>query len=414
MAYDLGVWELLKDLPPPDPISGSGTSIPTSCVGATPAQLSLARDQIIATVVNAKDQVLAALPDVSALATKADLSAATTQILAAIAIISATPPATSGFATVDGTQFAKLQDAANAVTSGGTVLIHGEMKDQNASAAFPVSCNIVGTASGKLTWTLGTSVNMAFGKGLIVCSGLNQTYLVDGLELNGARVSSANGAGVRGDGAAQITVQNCNIHDNEDGVLSVANVQFYYGNTFKNNGNASGGGHNLYVNSTTVAEVTAEGNTFYTALVGNQFKSRAKKTTFRHNTVAELDGACSWQIDIPNGGDVLIEKNVVEQGPNAQNRNMISYGPEGLTADGRVNSLSVLDNIIVNDHAQVAWGINIWPAAIPESLDVSGNTWVGPFAAYVVNGTMDGTNVTYPDRVSAGLGVYPVIPGVPA
>lgn len=404
-------------LPPPSSASSTATPVPTSCVGVTPSQLETAlsaqTDTIQAMLTALKTDIL------NVVATNTALHSSTNEILTAIADISCggsttpTPPPdpNAGYAVVNGTQYAKLQDAANAVPTGGTVTIHGEMRDQNATAGFARSCTIIGTAGAKLTWTLGTTVNMALGKGLIVCSGLGQTYLVDGIELTGARVASLNGAGVRGDGAAQITVQNCNIHDNENGVLSIANIQFYYGNTFKNNGNGAGNTHGIYVSSGNVAEVTAEGNTFYANREGNQFKSRAKKNTFRRNMVAELDGACSWQVDMSNGGDVLIEKNVIEQGPNAANRNLVSYAPEGLLADGRINALAFRDNILINDHSLEAWGLDIRNQ--PATVELVRNTFVGLFAAHVVNGTLDGTNLIYADRAAAGYAAYPFLPGVP-
>jgi hypothetical protein len=363
---------------------------------------------------------IAAIPVPSGWATPTDLDALKAELLAAIdaprMIVPAAsvPPApVAAYAKVNGVQYPKLLDAANAVPTGGVVEIYGHMLDLNATAGFPRSCTIRGmTPDAKLEWTLGTSERMALGKGLIVCYGIGQTYLIENLELCGARVTDSNAAGVRGDQVASVTVQNCNIHDNENGVLSIADRLFLYGNTFKNNGNSAGNAHGVYVNSAAVLETVAENNAFYTALVGNQFKSRAKRTVFRQNTVAELDGVCSWQIDISNGGDVLIEKNVIEQGPNAQNRNMVSYGPEGLTVDGRVNSLAFRDNWMINDHAMDAWGLNIFN--LPTSLEIARNTFVGQFAATVVNGTPDSTNLIHADRAAAGLAAYPALPTVPA
>jgi hypothetical protein len=399
---------------PPTP-SSSSTSTPVSCVGVTLSQLEatllVQTDTIQAMLAALKTDIL------NVVATNNALQSSTNQILDAISDISCggsvTPDPNAGYAVVSGTQYVKLQDAADAVVSGGTVMIHGEMLDQNATAGFSASCNIVGTASAKLTWTLGTSVNMALGKGLIVCRAVDPAavFHIENIELTGARVSGANGAGVRGDGCAQITVKNCNLHDNENGVLSAAKALFLYGNVFKNNGNASGTSHGVYVNDTNVNEVTAEDNTFYAAIQGNQFKSRAKKTVFRRNTVAELDGACSYQIDISNGGDTLIEKNVIEQGQNAVNRNIVSYAPAVPIADGRVDILAFLDNWVINDHVSGAWGVTIFNP--PTTLEIARNTFVGPFTEYVVNGSLDSTNQVYADRAASGLADYPALPGVP-
>jgi hypothetical protein len=414
--------------PPPPP--------PPSTEWATPTDVALARDAVLGQLGIVRNEILAACSDLNkaVVLTKneiltaiaglkftgdwaklTDLAAAKAEILAAIADIQTTPPPSTdaGYAMVGSVKYTDLRQAALAVSDGGVVEIYGVMSDLNASAGFLNGCTIRGmTPDAKLEWTLGTAERMAFGKGLIVCTGVGKTYVVENLELTGARVVDRNGAGVRGDLAASVTIQNCNIHDNENGVLSIADRLFLYGNTIKNNGNTVGNAHGVYVNTTSVLEVVAEGNTFHAALIGNQFKSRAKKTVFRQNTVAELGGSCSWQIDLSNGGDCLIEKNIIEQGPNAQNRNIVSYGPEGLTADGRVNNLAFRDNWVINDHALDSWGLNIFN--LPNTLEIARNTFVGRFAAPVVNATPDSTNLIHADRAAAGLAAYPALPEVPA
>jgi hypothetical protein len=411
--------------PPPPPVADCATpqdvvaardaiiaALPSASNAPVLAAIAGAQNTILNTMAADKSAILAAASaDKSAVL--AALSATKAEILAAISAIQIPAPSPStGYVKIGAVQYDSLAVAAAEAGAGALVEIYGELRDLDASAAFLNSCDIVGmTPDAKLNWTLGTSQRMAFGKGHIVCAGAGQTYVVENLELTGARVTSLNGAGVRGDNAALITVRNCNIHDNEAGVLSIATAQRYFGNTFKDNGNS--GSHHIYANLASVDDVLIEGNTFYTAKVGNQIKSRAKKTVIRQNTIAELDGSCSWQIDISNGGDVLIEKNVIEQGPSASNRNMISYGPEGVPVDGRVNALVVSGNVLINDNPQVAWGVNIFnqPTAAPQ---ITGNTFVGPFDQYVVNGALDATNVTFASRADAGFAAYPALPGVPA
>jgi hypothetical protein len=385
--------------PPPPP--------PSDC--ATVSDLLAARDYIVANFPTG----MASAAQVSALEANviAAIIAAKQEILAALA---APPPEPQGYVKIGAVQYDSLADAAAAASAGALVEIYGGLRDLKATAAFPRSCTILGmTPDAKLEWTLGVTQPMANGKGLIVCTAYDPTsvFTVENLELCGAKVSDANGAGVRGDGCAQITVRNCYIHNNENGVLSVAKRQFYYGNTLRNNGYPDGQAHGVYVNDPGVDEVTAENNTLYAAVVGNQFKCRAKKLTFRHNLVAELDGSCSWQVDIPNGGDALVEFNVIEQGPNAQNTNLVSYGFNGLPADGRVNNLAFRDNIVINDNAANAGGIVIFNQ--PAALEVVRNSWVGAFSQHVTGHALDATNAVHADRAAAGMLAYPALPGVP-
>jgi hypothetical protein len=71
----------------------------------------------------------------------------------------------------------------------------------------------------------------------------------------------------------------------------------------------------------------------------------------------------------------------------------------------------VQDNIVINDHTN-ADGINLFNQ--PDSLTITRNTFVGTFGRYVVNATMDSTNLTHADRAAAGLAAYPFLPEVPA
>jgi hypothetical protein len=423
---------------PPLPSSGTGTTTPSfSCTGVTYDQLlgalaALKTDilNVVATnnaLSSVRNELLAAIAGINPTgdwAKPADLEALKTELLAAInaprtLIVGGSappPPAAQGYVKIGAVQYDKLSDAAAEIVPGSVVEIYGHLKGLAATAAFLKSCDIVGmTPDAWLEWDLGITERMAFGKGLIVCNGIGNVYTVSNIRLSGARTSDANGAGVRGDQVSSITLQNCNIHDNENGILSLADVHSFIGNTFADNGNAWGTAHHIYVSffsDIVPSLVTATGNIFLAAKVGNQFKSRAKKTIFSHNLVAELDGSCSWQMDFSNGGEVLVEKNVIEQGPNAQNRNMVSYAPEGLPADGRVNTLAFNDNVVINDHAQNGWMVNI--VNQPTTIEAERNIIVGPFAAYLFNGPALATsNAVYLDRAAAGFAAYPFLPEVP-
>jgi hypothetical protein len=387
--------------PEPPPSSSTSTSTPTvSCTGVT-------YDQLLGALATLKTDIL------NVVATNSALYSVRDELLAAIEDISCAPASTplTSYASVNGTHYAKLADAAAAVPLNGVVEIYGELRDLNATAAFTRSCTIRGmTPDAKLNWTLGTTQAMALGKGLVVCEAAGGVFLVENLELCGAKTPDSTGAGVRGStGTAQLTVRNCNIHDCENGVLATSTVQFYYDNTFLNNGNAAGSAHGIYVNSANVNEVTAERNSFGAAIVGHHFKCRAKKLTFRQNMVAELDGACSRQMDISNGGDCLIEKNVFEQGPNALNNGFIGYAPEGLPADGRVNQFVFRDNILVNDYTS-AIGVRLYNPVTFE--EVVRNSFVA-VSTPAVNLILDATNTIYADRAAAGYAAYPFLPEVP-
>lgn len=333
------------------------------------------------------------------------------ELLTAISTISV-PSSSSAYAMTGGTKFSTLQEAADAVVPGGIVEISGELKNEAASAAFTKSCEIIGKNAAKLTWTLGTTVRMAWGKGLIVCSGNGNSFSVKNIELSGAKVTDRNGAGVRCDpGVTSLTVSDCNIHDNENAVLSAAKTQIFVNNTVKNNGNSAGSSHNFYIQDGCDL-VTFENNKIYAAIVGNQIKSRAKNTVIRRNVIAELDGSCSWQIDIPIGGIVLVENNVIEQGPNSQNWNLMSYAPEGLmTPPGNI---TFKNNILINDFVDGGCAVNIF--RFPEWALWTNNIFIGKYEPLIqspIEQVLDSSNKIFADRVAAGLSAYPFLPTLP-
>ncbi|MGI4847971.1 MAG: carbohydrate-binding domain-containing protein, partial [Janthinobacterium lividum] len=86
------------------------------------------------------------------------------------------------------------------------------------------------------------------------------------------------------------------------------------------------------------------------AVVGHEVKSRAENNTITGNVIADNNGTASYEIDLPNGGNANIANNVVQQGPNSQNPNIITYGEEGNLHSG--TTLSVTGNTIINDEGR--------------------------------------------------------------
>lgn len=61
-------------------------------------------------------------------------------------------------------------------------------------------------------------------------------------------------------------------------------------------------------------------------------------------------GTASYEIDLPQGGNGLIENNTIQQGPNTQNPIMIEFGVEGSVHPS--SSLIVRNNVIVSDRSR--------------------------------------------------------------
>lgn len=187
------------------------------------------------------------------------------------------------------------------------------------------------------------------GKGIWNFNGNNIT--TEYIEFSGAANASLNGAGIRGQGGA-FTVRHCYFHDNENGVLcndpvtGTSEVLIEY-SEFANNGNGDGYSHNLYIGN--MKTFTLRYCYTHHAKIGHEIKSRAQNNYILYNRISdETTGTASRNIDLPNGGLAVIIGNLIEQGPNSDNSNMIGYGLEGLS-NPAPQHVYLINNTIVNE-----------------------------------------------------------------
>lgn len=188
------------------------------------------------------------------------------------------------------------------------------------------------------------------GKGIILIQGSRVT--IENLELSGARVVDANGAGIRVEPKSNVTIRNCYIHDNENGLLTsndgVSSVVIE-NSEFNHNGAGDGYTHNMYIGS--IASFTLRFSYSHRAHIGHNVKSRAKKNFILYNRVMdEADGDASYLIDIPDGGETYIIGNLLQKSPLAQNPTLISYGEESLGKVGWTTEVYIVNNTMVNNY----------------------------------------------------------------
>jgi MYXO-CTERM domain-containing protein len=198
-----------------------------------------------------------------------------------------------------------------------------------------------------------TGVTPAQQKGIFTIGG-TASATIENFELSGAAISSAagnNGAGIRFQGL-NLTVRNCFIHDNQDGILGAPGTAntgtiLIENSEFSSNGAGDGYSHNMYIGD--FAEFTLQFSWSHLAKVGHLVKSRAYKTSILYNRLTdELGGTASYEADIPNGGTAAVIGNLIEQSATSQNPGIITFGEEGTPA-GYDTHLSVVNNTVVND-----------------------------------------------------------------
>jgi hypothetical protein len=179
----------------------------------------------------------------------------------------------------------------------------------------------------------------AEGKGIFVVRGGRIT--IEGFDFEGARVVSRNGAGVRLD-AGHLTVRDCRFVDNEMGLLTgndPAAELIVENSEFAHNKRLDGHNHQLYVGS--IARLAVRGSYFHQGFIGHLVKSRAAVNDIRYNRFSdEMGGTASYELEFPNGGEVVLVGNIVQQSSTSENGVMISYGAEGYAGKRHVLVLS--------------------------------------------------------------------------
>ncbi len=230
------------------------------------------------------------------------------------------------------------------------------------------------------------------GKGIFVIRGNNT--IVENIEFQNAKVQSRNGAGIRQEGS-NLIVRRCIFWGNEMGILqggTIADCKILVEHCkFFGNGSPENPGyqHNIYINH--IDTLIFRYNFSQDAIAeGHEFKSRASNNFILYNRISNLNSIDSRNIDLPNGGTAIILGNIIEQGENSSNSNIIGFGLEGLVNPGPHN-LWICSNTIVNKKSK---GSFIQVADI-DTLFMKNNIFVGAKTGGFIIGTPASLDTAY-------------------
>jgi hypothetical protein len=241
-----------------------------------------------------------------------------------------------------GQQYDTIADAVAASGSGDTIDVQAGTYTNDF---FYIGHSLTLQAVGGEAHIVATAPGL-FGKAAIVEGVPGINVAINGFEISGVAVADGNGAAIRHEGG-NLSLTDDYFHDNQEGLLgnsddpngtiTVEHSEFAF------NGDGSGFTHNFYAGA--IASVSINDSYFHDANIGHEIKSRAASTTVTNSRVFDNNSDASYSIDTPNGGNVNVSHNVIEQGPNSENFYIIAYGEEG----SRGGSASVDSNVIVND-----------------------------------------------------------------
>jgi hypothetical protein len=236
-----------------------------------------------------------------------------------------------------------LKTLATAVAQaqpGDIIKLHaGEYTDDFAVVDKPLTITSVGGVA-KLR-ALG---HIANGKAILI---VRAPVTVENLEFAGATVEDHNGAAIRFE-AGTLTARNVVFRDNENGILSGAipdGRAVIEDCEFASNGAGDGQSHGAYFGA--IASLRVVNSQFHDTLVGSHLKSRAAETIVERSRFIDGKwGTANYAIDLPNGGNAVIEHNVFERAVTTSNRAMIHFGGE---IDNPTGTLKVVDNQFTSD-----------------------------------------------------------------
>ena len=185
------------------------------------------------------------------------------------------------------------------------------------------------------------------GKALFVTVGEGIT--IRNLTLTRSRVPDGNGAGIRGEGQ-NLTIDNVRFVNNQNGFMSgtQGGSLTILNSLFDRNGVClSACAHGVYAGGYDLVHI--ENSRFIGTKQGHHIKSRARRTEVIGCTIEDgAEGTASYEIEVPNGGSLVVRGNTIVKGPKAENHSaMIVIGAEGVTQP--TEELTIENNKIRSD-----------------------------------------------------------------
>lgn len=260
----------------------------------------------------------------------------------------AEPPKSPGVLSVcgQGCDFRDLQKAVDAAAPGGEIAVEAEINGTCAIIRKPL--HIVGKrgTDGRRAHLAGGVCN---GKAPLVTAAAN--IVIEGFEISGIAVGDGNGACIRLDpGTRDLSVRDIYCHDSQDGILGASDGHMLIEDSvFIGNGFGNGRAHGIYLVGGDEVLIRRS-RILSTQNAGHLLKSGARKLTVEDSIIAALNGRNSRVLDAFAGGEVVLRHNVLQQGPQSDNSDMIGLAlePARLLPDG--HSLIMEGNWVIFDN----------------------------------------------------------------
>lgn len=282
-----------------------------------------------------------------------------------------------------GKTFATVEAAVTASSNGDVLQVQsGTYTDDTATITTSITIEAVG---GRVSMV--ATVPLANQKAILIVgtSVTSPTVTIDGFDFSGAATPSGNnGSGVLYQ-SGFLTLTNDSFHANQDGLRSGPNA---VGSIlvdhceFFSNGINDGLTHDVYVG--VIPSFTIQNSYVHDALGGHLVKSRALNTTVTNNRLFDNTAATSYEIDVPQSGNLTVSGNIIQQGTASANPNIIAYGEE-LVTQNPGTTIAVSGNTFVNDFVGGS-PLAFWNQRTPLAVLTNNSFW-GITSPQVAGGT---------------------------
>jgi hypothetical protein len=223
------------------------------------------------------------------------------------------------------------------------------------------------------------------GKALLVIDSPDVT--VRNLTLARARVPDQNGAGIRMEGGS-LTVSGVRFINDQDGILTAPDPSWTLtvsDSLFERNGTCEQYcAHGIYAGG--IGLLRVRNSVFRATKEAHHIKSRALRTEITGCTIEDgPTGTASYEIEVPNGGELIARNNTIEKGPKATNTSAaIVIGSEGVSQP--TPDITVEDNNFTNDLPEKTIFVRNLTAT---EADLKGNTLHGKVQALEGDGSVN-------------------------
>jgi hypothetical protein len=284
-----------------------------------------------------------------------------------------------------GQRYERPSQAAAAASYGDTVLIApGQYHDCAVWRRPGVTIMADGGPGAAPVEILGPACD---GKALFVTAAPRITIV--GITFRGAKVPDGNGAGIRAEGG-DLTIRNSRFEDNENGILTADAPDatlVIEDSVFRGNGalvEGHGCAHGLYAGY--LGLVVIRRSHFEATHICHHVKSRAGRTAVLDSIIEDTPaGDSSYLIDVPNGGDLLVQRSVLRKGPNTgNNTTAIAIGFEGVSRPTKILRVleNTFENLLPNETAFVSNRTEV-------PVELGGNRLIGQVKPLVGPGTVN-------------------------